>query len=153
MLFISISPKCSTWITIPWTALIYVSLPHPKLNLTSFCSDSLIERQLKMDLQGSGVFLCVYLCIVVIFTSLFKSYCTGKGFVFREMCPCRASIRAQKGCLWNPSYHSPLCFQHVEGCVWHKHLGFYWLLLQQNITDTKLVSFSDIQNKICLVSH
>lgn len=52
MLFISISPKRSARITIPWTALIYVPSPRPLLNLAGSCRDALIGRELKTGSPG-----------------------------------------------------------------------------------------------------
>lgn len=49
MLFISISPKCSARITVPWTALIYVPAPHPIPHLTGSCRDAVIEWELETD--------------------------------------------------------------------------------------------------------
>lgn len=68
MLFISISPKCSARITIPWTALIYVSAPHPVPNLTGSGRDTLIEWELKTGLQGGQ---CVSACLFIHLTFLF----------------------------------------------------------------------------------
>lgn len=52
MLFISISPKRSARITIPWTALIYVPSPRPLLNLAGSCRDALIGRELETGSTG-----------------------------------------------------------------------------------------------------
>lgn len=68
MLFISISPKCSARITIPWTALIYVPAPHPVPNLTGSCRDTLIEWELGTDLRGRR---CVSACLFIHLAFLF----------------------------------------------------------------------------------
>lgn len=52
MLFISISPKRSARITVPWTALIYVPAPRPPLNLAGSCRDALIGRELETGSPG-----------------------------------------------------------------------------------------------------
>lgn len=59
MLFISISPKRSARITIPWTALIYVPSPRPLLNLAGSCRDALIGRELKTGSPG-GRCVCLH---------------------------------------------------------------------------------------------
>lgn len=87
MLFISISPKCSARITIPWTALIYVSAPHPVPNLTGSCRDTLIEWELKTDLWGRQ---CVSACLFIHLTFLFFS---SKSSKLKLFCCCFFSRR------------------------------------------------------------
>lgn len=59
MLFISISPKRSARITVPWTALIYVPAPRPPLNPAASCRDALIGRELETGSPG-GRRVCLH---------------------------------------------------------------------------------------------
>lgn len=87
MLFISISPKCSVRITIPWTALIYVPAPHPVANLSSSCRDTLIEWELKTGRQR--VSACLFILL-----GFFMSLLLRQSF----LCHCLYQFRGDLSC-------------------------------------------------------